>query len=201
MKSLQIVAAAVLSVPALATAATYEIDAAHSSAQFAIKHMMVATVKGEFGKVSGTINLDDKDLKASGIEATIDAASINTRNEKRDAHLRSPDFFDVAKFPVITFKSTEVKKAGDGKYKVTGDLNMHGVSRSVVLDVVSPKSEVKDPMGNLKRGATATATLNRKDFGLNWNKALEAGGMLVGDTVSVTIDLELTRKEPPTASR
>ncbi|HET6281716.1 MAG TPA: YceI family protein [Polyangia bacterium] len=185
----------------MASAATYDIDAAHSSAQFAVKHMMVATVKGEFGKVSGTINLDDKDLKASSIEANIDAASINTRNEKRDAHLRSPDFFDVAKFPVITFKSTEVKRAGEGKYRVTGDLNMHGVLRPVILEVVSPKAEVKDPMGNVKRGATATTTVNRKDFGLNWNKALEAGGMLVGDTVSVTIDLELTRKDLPTAAR
>jgi polyisoprenoid-binding protein YceI len=194
-------AVAAVSVPALASAATYDIDPAHSSAQFAVKHMMVATVKGELAKVSGKINLDDKDLKASSVEAVIDAASISTRNEKRDAHLRSPDFFDVAKFPVITFKSTEVKKAGDGKYKVTGTLDMHGVSRPVVLDVVAPKAEVKDPMGNVKRGAVATTTLNRKDFGLNWNKALEAGGMLVGDTVSVTIDLELARTDTSTASR
>jgi polyisoprenoid-binding protein YceI len=184
----------VTAVPALASAATYEVDPNNSSIEFAVKHMMVSTVRGGFGKVTGTVSLDDKDLKKASIDAVIDAASINTRVDKRDAHLRSPDFFDVARFPTITFKSTEVQKAGGDKYKVTGTLTMHGVSKPVVLDVVSATTEVKDPYGNMKRGAVITTTLNRKDFGLTWNKTLEAGGVMVSDTVNVTIDLQLTRK-------
>jgi polyisoprenoid-binding protein YceI len=190
-----VVAPAVVS-PAVASAATYEIDPAHSSAQFAVKHMMVSTVRGEFTKLSGTANLDDKDLKNASVQATIDATTISTGVGKRDEHLRSPDFFDTAKFPTITFKSTSVKKAGADKYKVAGDLTLHGVTKPVVLDVESPTTEIKDPYGNTKRGAVATTTINRKDFGLNWNTALEAGGVLVGDSVKVTIDLQLARKEP-----
>ena len=194
------IAVAALALPSLAFAGSYEIDASHSSAQFSIRHMMVSNVRGEFSKLSGTAVLDDKDPKASKIEATIDAATINTREPKRDEHLRSPDFFDTAKFPTITFKSTEVKKAGKGKYKVKGDLTMHGVTKPVVLDVASPESELKDPWGNVKRGAVATTKLNRKDFGLGWNQALEAGGVIVGEDVTVTIDLELNRKDGPTAA-
>jgi polyisoprenoid-binding protein YceI len=200
MKSSHLLAVAAFSAPAAASAAHYEIDAAHSSVQFAVKHMMIATVRGEFSKVRGTVNLDDRDLKRSSIEATIDAGSISTREEKRDAHLRSPDFFDVAKYPSITFRSTEVKKVGKDRYSVTGELSMHGVTKVVVLDVESPSTEARDPFGNTKRGAVATTTLNRKDFGLNWNKALEAGGVLVGDTVKVTLDLELARKAATTTA-
>jgi polyisoprenoid-binding protein YceI len=138
--------------------------------------------------------LDDRNLTGSRIEATIDATTIDTGVDKRDEHLRSPEFFDVAKHPTITFKSTEVKKAGPDKYKVTGNLTMRGVTKRVVLDVESPATEIKDPYGNVKRGAVATTTLNRKDFGLNWNVALEAGGVLVSDTVKVTLDLQLVRK-------
>lgn len=200
MNMKNLVAIASLSVPSLALAADYEIDASHSSAQFAVKHMMVTNVRGEFTKLSGTVNLDDKDLKKSKIEATIDATTINTREPKRDEHLRSPDFFDTAKHPTITFKSTAVKKKGPGKYQVDGDLTMRGVTKKVVLDVESPDTEVKDPWGNTKRGAVATTRINRKDFGLTWNKALEAGGMVVGDEVQVTIDLELNRKDGKSAS-
>jgi polyisoprenoid-binding protein YceI len=199
-KTAFLAAALALSFPAAASAATYEINPAHSGASFAVKHMMVSTVRGEFGKLTGFATIDDADPKKSQIEATIDASTINTRVDKRDAHLRGPDFFDVGKYPAITFKSTNVKRAAAGKYKVTGDLTMHGVTRSVVLDVDSPAKELKDPMGQVARGATATTKLNRKDFGLNWNKALEAGGVLVGDQVDVTIDLELNRKDASAAT-
>lgn len=159
-------------------------------------------MRGELGKLSGKVDLDDKHLEQARVEATIDAASIDTGVEKRDAHLRSPDFFDTAKFPTITFKSTEVKRVAGGKYRISGNLTMHGVTRPVALEVESAALEVKDPMGNVRRGAVATTTLDRKDFGLGWNKVLEAGGVVVGDTVQVTIDLSLTRKDhPSTASR
>jgi polyisoprenoid-binding protein YceI len=195
MKFSHVLALAWFALPSLAHAASYEIDPVHSSAQFAVKHMMISTVRGEFTKLSGTAVIDDKDLAKANISATIEAGSISTRIEKRDEHLRSPDFLDSAKFSSITFKSTEVKKAGEGKYKVTGNLTLHGVSKSVVLDVEAPTTELKDPYGNVKRGAVATTTINRKDFGLTWNKALEAGGVMVGENIQITIDLQLVRKD------
>lgn len=173
-----------------ARADAWEIDGTHSAAHFSVRHMMVSNVRGDFGKVVGTLNLDEKDATKSTVEATIDASTINTREPKRDAHLKSGDFFDVAKFPTITFKSKKVEAAAAGKLKVTGDLTMHGVTKSVVLDVDGP-----GPAVNNKRGATATTKLNRKDFGLGWNKVLEAGGVAVGDEVSVEIDLELNKKK------
>jgi polyisoprenoid-binding protein YceI len=180
--------------PAATSAARYEIDPAHTRAAFAVRHMMVATVRGEFGKTAGTVVFDEADPSRSRIEATIDASSVNTGVEMRDNHLRSADFFDVAKYPQLTFKSTRVEKVGDGEYKVTGDLTMHGVTRQIVLDVEAPSAEVKDPYGNFKRGATATTSVNRRDYGLHWNQGLEAGGVMVADKVNITIDLELTRK-------
>jgi polyisoprenoid-binding protein YceI len=193
------VLAAVLAAPSFAFAATYEIDSAHSGAHFTVKHLMVSNVRGEFGKVTGTVNIDEKDITKSTVEATIDASTINTREPKRDEHLKAPDFFDVAKYPTITFKSTKVAKAGQGKLKVTGDLTMHGVTKQVVLDVDGPAKEAKDPWGNIKSGASATTKLNRNDFGLTWNKALETGGVVVGEEVNVTIDLELLKKAPAAA--
>jgi len=196
MKPIQLLAlTSVVAIPAFASAANYDIDPAHTRVEFAVKHMMVATVRGDFTKVSGTVTLDDKDPHKSSVHATIDAASITTGVDKRDAHLRSPDFFDVAKFPTLTFASTSFTRVADGKYKVSGELTMHGVTKPIVLEVDAPATEVKDMMGTWKRGATATTTLNRKDFGLNWNKALESGGVLVSDTVNVTIELELNRKD------
>jgi polyisoprenoid-binding protein YceI len=159
--------------------------------------MMVANVRGSFSKVTGTANIDEKDITKSTVEAVIDATTVNTNEPKRDEHLRSADFFDTAQFPTITFKSTQVKKAGKDKLKVSGNLTMHGVTRPVVLDVEGFTAEAKDPWGNTKRGGVATTKINRKDFGLGWNKVLETGGVAVGEEVSITIDLELNKKQAP----
>ena len=175
-------------------AARYELDPAHSRASFAVRHMMVATVRGEFIKLAGTVVLDDAHPELSHVEATIDASTVNTGVEMRDNHLRSADFFDVAQFPQITFRSKAIRVTGPDSFAVTGDLTIRDVTRQVVLDVESAAFEVKDPYGNVKRGATATTTINRKDFGLTWNQALEAGGVMVGETAKITLDLELTRK-------
>jgi polyisoprenoid-binding protein YceI len=185
-----------------ARASVWEIDSTHSSAQFSVKHMMVSNVKGQFGKVTGTVNLDDKDITKSTVEVTIDVKTIDTREPKRDGHLKSPDFFDVAKYPTITFKSTKVEKAGKGKLKVTGDLSMHGVTKPAVLAIDGPTAEIKNPMSNTPtRGASATGKINRKDWGLTWNKPLEAaGGVMVGDDVQLAIDVELDKKPDATAA-
>ena len=189
------VAALVLAAPMVAFGAEYEIDSAHTSAQFAVKHMMVSTVRGAFSKVTGKVNIDETDLTKSSVEAVIDATTVYTREPKRDEHLRSPDFFEVAKYPTIIFKSTKVERASEQGLAVTGDLTIRGVTRPVVLNVEGPTPDVKDPWGGAKRGAVATTKVNRKDFGLTWNKALEAGGVLVGDDVDITIDLELNKKK------
>jgi polyisoprenoid-binding protein YceI len=198
MKSLALglTTALALSAPALANASDWEIDTAHTTAQFSVRHMMVTTVKGQFGKVTGTVNLDDKDHTKSKIDVVIDATTVDTREPKRDAHLKSPDFFDVANHPKITFKSTKIAKGGKDKYKVTGDLTMHGVTKPVALEVEGPTPPVKNLMGTWTRGARVTGSLNRKDFGLNWNKTLEAGGVLVGDEVKIEVDAELVEKAP-----
>jgi polyisoprenoid-binding protein YceI len=194
------VAALVLAAPSFAFAAEFEIDSAHSGAQFSVKHLMVSNVRGSFGKVTGKANIDEKDITKSTVEAIIDATSINTNEPKRDEHLRSPDFFDTAKYPTITFKSTKVEQAGSN-LKVAGDLTMHGVTKPVVLDVEGFTSEAKDPWGNTKRGGVATTKINRKDFGLGWNKALEAGGVMVGEDVKVAVETELVKKEAAPAAK
>jgi polyisoprenoid-binding protein YceI len=160
--------------------------------------MMVTTVRGTFDKVSGSATLDDKDLSKSSMEVVLDAASINTRNQKRDGHLRSPDFFDAEKHPRITFKSTRVARAGKDRWKVTGDLTMRGVTKPVTLDVEGPTPAQKGLGGQSVRGVVASGKLNRKDWGLNWNQGLEAGGVLVSDEVKIQMDLELVEK--PTAA-
>jgi len=171
------------------------IDSAHTGVHFSVRHMMVSTVRGEFQKVSGTVQLDEQDLTRSTVNVEIDASSIHTRDEKRDGHLKSPDFFDVAQFPKLTFKSTRIEKAGDGGLKVTGDLTLRGVTRPIVLEVDPVGPAVKNPWGQWVRGVSATAKLNRKDFGLNWNQALEAGGILVGEEVKLHIEAELNPKQ------
>jgi polyisoprenoid-binding protein YceI len=194
------IAAAALTVPSLALAAEYVFDPAHTTAQFAVKHLMVTNVRGEFSKVTGKLNIDDKDITKSSVEVSIDASTIDTREPNRDNHLKSPDFFDVAKFPNITFKSTKVEKAGDKKLKVTGDLTIHGVTKQAVLDVEGPTPEIKYPgQPEMRRGASATTKISRKDFGLTWNQALEAGGVAVGDEVTVFLEIEALRKLPAPA--
>lgn len=177
-----------------AWASTWEIDPAHTTAQFTVRHMMMTDVRGVFEKIAGVINLDEKDLTHSTIDITIDATTISTREPKRDAHLKSADFFDVAKNPTVTFKSTKIENASKGKFKVTGDLTMHGITRSVTLDASALSPVGKDPYGRSVRAASATATINRKDWGLLWNKALETGGFLVGDEVKLQIDAEMDEK-------
>lgn len=184
--------AALCMAPALAVASTWNIDPEHSSIEFKVRHLMVSNVKGVFGKVAGVVSVDDKDVTKSSVSATIDTSSIDTGVAKRDAHLRSPDFLDVEKYPAMTFASTKIVRSGDG-LKVTGNLTLHGVTRPVVLDVEGLSPEVKDPMGNLRRGASASTKINRKDFGLTWNKALEAGGVAVGDEVGINIEVELIK--------
>jgi polyisoprenoid-binding protein YceI len=176
----------------LPAATTYNIDSSHSSAQFSVRHLMISNVKGEFTKVTGSIVYDAANPAASRVEAVIDAATISTREPKRDAHLKSPDFFDTARYPTLSFKSRNVWKSG-GKLQVKGDLTLHGVTREVVLAVDGPTPEQKDPWGNTRIGATATTSISRSAFGLTWNKALETGGVMVGDDVSITIDLEAVK--------
>jgi polyisoprenoid-binding protein YceI len=188
------VAAALLAVAPAVWASTWEIDPAHTSAQFAVKHLMVSTVRGTLGSVTGTVTVDDADITKSSAQATIDAKGIDTRNAKRDEHLRSPDFLDVAKYPTITFKSTKVEKVSDEKYKVTGELTIRGVTKEVVLDVAGSPKPLNDPFGNVKLGGVVKTVLNRKDFGVNWSQALDGGGVVVGDDVDVTIDVELVKK-------
>lgn len=177
-----------------ARASTWEIDSVHSSAQFAIRHLMVSTVRGNMGKVTGTLNLDDSNLSQSSVEATIDVSGIDTREPKRDAHLKSADFFDAAQYPSITFKSKKVEKVSDDKYKVTGDLTIKGKTKEVVLDVEGSPKPMTDPMGNTKLGGVARTKINRQDFGVSWSKSLDGGGLVVGDEVEITIDLELVKK-------
>ena len=193
MKRIAAAVAALAFAPALARAdvSTWNIDPAHTMAGFSVKHLVISTVRGEFGKTTGVLHLDDKDVTKSSVEATIDTTTITTRNADRDNHLKSPDFFDVAKYPTITFKSTRVVKA-HGHLEVTGDLTMKGVTRPVTLRVTGPTPEIKDPGGNLRRGIQATGKISRKAFGLLWNKVVEAGPV-VGDEVAIEIDAEVVK--------
>ncbi len=183
----------VVAAPTLAHATDYKIDPSHTAVTFSVKHMMISNVRGEFEKLTGTISASGSDPNSVKIDVTIDASSINTRVDRRDAHLKSPDFLEVAKYPAITFKSTKVEAAGPSKWKVTGNLTIHGVTREVALDVIGPTPEIIDPMGSTRIGASATATISRKDFGLTWNKALESGGVVVGDEVDIQIDVEAVK--------
>jgi len=195
-KVLALAAMSLLAIPATAAAGTWDIDPAHSTIEFSVKHMMVSTVKGQFEKVKGTIELDDKDVTKSNVEVTIDLTSVNTHEPKRDGHLKSPDFFDVAKYPTATFKSTKIQK-GVKKLKVTGDLTLHGVTKPVVLEVEGPSAASKTPFGTTVRGVHATGKIDRKDFEIGWNKVLDNGGVLVGNEVTLEFNAELTEKAPP----
>jgi polyisoprenoid-binding protein YceI len=172
---------------------TWNIDPVHSIAEFKVRHMMISNVKGQFSKVSGALTLDESDLANSGVEATIDAASIETRDGQRDAHLKSADFLHVEKFPTLHFKSTAISVVRDGELSVEGHLTIRGVTRKVLFDVEGPTPPTKDPWGNTRVAVSATTKINRKDFGLTWNAALETGGILVGDEVTITLDVEFVK--------
>ena len=183
--------------PATASSAAqaWDIDPSHSSANFKVRHLMVSHVRGELGPVAGTVWIDDQDLTRSRIDVSIDARKIATRDEKRDEHLRSADFLDVASHPTVTFKSTRVERAGGDDLRVTGDLTIRGTTRPVTLTVESLAPAVTDPWGNTKRGATAHAKIHRKEWGLQWNVGLEAGGVLVGEEVAIEIEVELLKRK------
>ena len=175
-------------------AVVYDIDPTHSSAHFSVRHLMISNVKGEFTKVTGTVTWDPDNPSASKVEATIDVSSLHTRDEQRDGHLKSAEFFDLAQYPDIRFVSKSVQPDGHEEYLVKGDMTIHGVTKEVALHVEGPTPEVKDPWGNLKAGAAATAKINRKDFGLGWNAPLETGGVVVGEEVKINLEVELTRR-------
>jgi polyisoprenoid-binding protein YceI len=189
-----ILGAALFLLPSMAAASTWRIDPEHTSIQFTVRHMMVSNVKGVFHKFNGQFEIDDKDITNTRASAVINVASIDTGIEKRDEDLRSPNFFDVAKYPSMTFVSKKFVRTGANSFKMTGDLTMHGVTREVVLDMEGLETVVKDPWGNMRRGATLSGMVNRKDFGLTYNKLLETGGMVVGDEVKINIEVELIRK-------
>jgi polyisoprenoid-binding protein YceI len=187
--------AAILAVSSPATTSTWQIDPAHTAAAFSVKHLMISTVRGQFKGVTGTVNWDDQDINKSIVDVTIDANTVDTGEPKRDADLKSANFFDVANYPAITFKSTKIEKISAGKMKVTGNLTIHGITKQVVLDVEGPSGAIKDPWGKTRVALNATTTVNRLDYGVKWNAKLDSGGVVVGDDVNITIDLEMIKNE------
>jgi polyisoprenoid-binding protein YceI len=181
-----------LATPEIATT-TWNIDPTHSVAEFKVRHMMISNVKGHFTKVSGTLRLNESKLTDARIEALIEASSIETRDAQRDTHLKSADFFHVEKFPTLSFKSSRITPVGDGQLSVEGDLTIRGITRKVVFSVDGPTPPAKDPWGNTRVGVSASTKINRKDFGLTWNATLEAGGLLVGDEVTISLDVQFVK--------
>lgn len=193
MKKLLSVAAllalvALAAVPCLAQTVTWQVDPAHTASQFSIKHMGISTVRGQFNKTTGQIQLDDKDVSKSQLEITVDTTTLDTRVEGRDKDVKGPNYLDSDKFPTMTFKSKKITAAGEGKLKLTGDLTIHGVTKEVTFDVDGPSAAIKGPGGFPRRGASATTRINRKEFGIN------GGGAFVGDDVDITIDMEFVLK-------
>ena len=172
---------------------TWNIDPVHTVAEFKVKHMMISNVKGQFAQLNGVLVLEEKDLTNSCVEASIEGASINTRDAERDTHLKSADFLHVEKFPTLSFKSARINHAADADLAVTGDLTIRGVTRPVTFTVEGPTPPAKDPWGNARLGLSASTKINRKDFGLTWNTALETGGILVGDEVTITLDVQFVK--------
>ncbi len=185
----------VIAAPLAASADTWQIDPVHTTVGFTVRHMTISSVRGQFDKVAGAITANGADPASVSIEATIDTASIDTRSSDRDADLKSTNFLDVAKYPTMTFKSKKIEAAGPGRWNVVGDLTLHGVTREVKLAVEGPADPIKDPWGNTRAGASVTTTISRKAFGLTWNKMIEAGGAVVGDQVSVSIDVEAVKQK------
>jgi polyisoprenoid-binding protein YceI len=175
------------------TTTTWNLDPAHSGAEFKVKHMMISNVKGKFGGLSGVLTLDEADPTRSTVEASIDVTTLNTQDAQRDGHLKSAEFFDAEKFPKMTFRSDSVKRAGEGELAVTGNLTLRGVTQPVTFAVEGPTPPAKDPWGNLRVGLSATAKISRKDFGLTWNAPLETGGVLVGEEVTITLDVQFVK--------
>ncbi len=186
--------AAIVSLPAPAATSTWQLDPAHSAAQFSVKHLAISTVRGGFSGVTGSVVFDDKDVSKSSVDVTIDVNTVDTREPNRDKDLKSDHFFDVAHYPTMTFKSTKVEQAEPGKLKVTGNLTIHGVTKEVVLDVEGPTAPVKDPWGNQRAAVNATTKINRQDFGVKWNATMDNGGVVVGDDVTINIDAEMIQK-------
>jgi polyisoprenoid-binding protein YceI len=181
------------STPPQTVTSTWNIDPVHTVAEFKVRHMMISNVKGQFTSVTGKLTLDETDITKSHLEASVDANSINTREPQRDTHLKSADFFEVEKFPTLSFRSTRITRGADGDLSVEGDLTMHGVTRKVTFSVEGPTAAAQDPWGNTRIGLSATTKVDRKDFGLVWNAALETGGILVGDDVTITLDVEFVK--------
>ena len=192
---LAIILSAALLAPLNVLAATYNLDPVHTFIQFKVKHLMISNVKGNFEKFNGSVVIDENEIAKSKVNVSIETASVNTKITKRDEDLRSGNFFDVAKYPVMTFDSTKVERAGADRLKVTGNLTIKGVTKQVVLNVEGPSGEIKSPFGDVRRGASATATVNRHDFGVSWNKKLAGGGYVVGDQVYIIIDIELVKQQ------
>ncbi len=192
--TLTLTTAALFSLPSQALASNWTIDPVHSVAGFKVKHMMISDVQGSFRDVQGTVVLDQENIQGSKVDVTIAASSIDTGTQKRDDHLRSADFFDVETYPTLTFVSTQVKEVSGTEFTLVGDLTIHGVTREVELQVTGPTAEAKDPWGNLRRAAKATTRINRKDFGLTWNTALETGGVLVGEDVLIELDIQFIKQ-------
>lgn len=188
---LSLIAMVALAISASAQSGTWQLDSAHCSAQFSVRHLGLSTVRGGFTKVAGTVQYSPADLAKTSIDVTIDAASVDTRVEMRDKDLRSDKFFDVEKYPTLTFKSKHVESAGAGKLKVTGDLTLHGVTKEVVLDVDGPTGPIKDPWGNQRLGASAATKISRADFGVSNYPAA-----VIGEEVAITIDVEMVQKPP-----
>jgi polyisoprenoid-binding protein YceI len=186
--------AAGFSVPAPAATSTWQIDPMHTAAQFSVRHLAISTVRGGFSNVKGTITLDDKDISKSSVDVTIDVTTVDTREPNRDKDLKSDKFFDAANYPTMIFKSKKVELVAPGKLKVTGDLTIRGTTKEVILDVDGPTAAVKDPWGNQRAAATATTKINRQDFGVKWNATMDNGGVVVGDDVAITIDVEMVQK-------
>jgi len=188
--------AAAVSLPAFAGVTTYNIDPRHTFANFAVTHLMISTVRGEFHAVNGSVIVDDGDISKSSVAVTIDASTVDTREPDRDKDLKSPNFFDVEKYPTITFKSTKVEQAANGRLKITGDLTLHGVTKSVVLDVTVPKAPIKDPWGLQRTAVSGSTRINRQDFGMNYSKTLDTGGLVVSNDVDITLDVEMIVPPP-----
>ncbi len=186
--------AAALSLPSAAATSTWEIDPMHSSAQFAVKHLAISTVRGAFTSVKGSVQFDSQDITKSTVDVTIDVNSVDTRVAARDKDLRSDHFFDAEHFPTMTFKSTKVEQVAPGKLRVIGDLTIRGVTKQVTLDVDGPTAPIKDPWGNQRMAINATTKINRQDFGVKWNATMDNGGLVVGDDVAITIDAEMFQK-------